>query len=128
MDNKKEYILCAAVKRNAQRECHQHYYNNDIYDIEIGYRHCDIFSRFQGEMSHDPYEQGFYTSFGRFVGRYEGMMLAWLAGQVEDNVALRKGLTEEEKKEQFRIIVNRENNTENTYKKFFNKLYSEDLY
>ena len=128
MENKKEYIICAAVKRVKQRDCIKHYYNNDLYDIEIGYRHCDIFARFGDEISKNPYDQGFYTSFGRFVGRYEGMMLAWLAGQIDDKTALRSGLTEEDKKEQFQIIINRTNNTEDTYKKYFNKLYSEDLY
>lgn len=46
---KKEYILCAAVKRLKRREsCGNPYYEgtNDILDIELGYRHHDIYQRF----------------------------------------------------------------------------------
>lgn len=82
IDTKQEYILCAAIKRIKPRDCPQHYYTNDIYDIEIGYRHCDIFARFEGEVSTNPHDQGFYTSKGRFVDRYEGMKIAYLSGQV----------------------------------------------
>ena len=45
--NKEEYILCAAIKRLTTKDCTKHYNNNDIYNIEIGYRHCDIFGRFK---------------------------------------------------------------------------------
>ena len=82
IDTKQEYILCAAIKRIKPRDCTKHYYTNDIYDIEIGYRHCDIFTRFEGEVSTNPYDQGFYTSKGRFVDRYEGMKIACWSGQV----------------------------------------------
>lgn len=54
MDNKQEFILCAAIKRINSRDCVKHYYNNDIYNIEIGYRHCDIFARFGSEISRKP--------------------------------------------------------------------------
>ena len=60
--DKKEFILCAAIKRLYPRNCIKHYHINDIYDIEIGYRHCDIFSRFKNELSTHPKDQGFYTS------------------------------------------------------------------
>lgn len=78
----KEYILCAAVKRIKERDCYHHYNNNDLYQIELGYRHCDIYSRFLGEMSRSPNDQGFYTSKGRFVDRKEAMIIAKEAGQV----------------------------------------------
>lgn len=78
----KEYILCSAIKRVNTKDCTKHYYNNDIYDIEIGYRHCDIFGRFQNEVSRKPQDQGFYTSKGRFVDRKEAMKIAIESEQV----------------------------------------------
>lgn len=92
IDNNKEYILCAAIKRKATRS-HKNgcpYWDgiNDIMDIEIGYRHHDIYQRFGKELSSNPYHQGFYTSKGRFVGRYEGMKIAYEAGQLSDNVSV----------------------------------------
>lgn len=52
MDNKQEYILCAAIKRIERKNCEPYYDEmNDICDIEIGYRHHDILQRFQGEVS-----------------------------------------------------------------------------
>lgn len=75
-----ERILCAAIKRVSPRECHNPYYNNDIMDIELGYRHCDIFIRFPGEM--DGSQQGFYTSTGRFVDRETAFKIAEMANQI----------------------------------------------
>lgn len=77
-----ERILCSAIKRLVPREkCN--YHQNDIHPIEIGYRHHDIFIRFKGEVSREPEDQGFYTSFGRFVDRYEACKIAKEAGQIE---------------------------------------------
>lgn len=82
--NNKEYIICPAIKRLTTKECTKHYYNNDIYDIEIGYRHCDIFGRFKDEVSKKPQDQGFYTSKGRFVNRKEALEIAIIAQQVKE--------------------------------------------
>lgn len=81
IDTTKEYILCAAIKRKVPRDIAP-YFDNDICNIEIGYRHHDILQRFSGEVSKLQFEQGFYTSKGRFVDRNEAMMLAFFAGQV----------------------------------------------
>lgn len=83
----KEYILCAAVKRLKRREsCGNPYYKgtNDILDIELGYRHHDIYQRFIDEMNITPNAQGFYTSKGRFVGREEAYKIALEAGQIKE--------------------------------------------
>lgn len=86
----KEYILCAAIKRIAPRECEVYYKGqNDICNIELGYRHYDIFARFKDEISKSPYDQGFYTSRGRFVDRREGMKIAYEAGQVNEKTAIK---------------------------------------
>lgn len=82
---KTEYILCAAIKRITPRQDTTMYYNNDICNIEIGYRHHDIIRRFQGEISRNPADQGFYTSKGRFVDRKEAMIIAKTSGQFDTN-------------------------------------------
>ena len=84
MDNKQEYILCAAIKRIEGKNCNPYYEDmNDICDIEIGYRHHDILQRFQGKVSRKSKDQGFYTSEGRFVDREEAAYIALRAGQID---------------------------------------------
>lgn len=84
IDNKKEYILCAAIARKSPRKCHPyHEGTNQICDIEIGYRHHDIFARFKDEDILNEHSQGFYTSRGRFVSRREAMSIAIECGQVD---------------------------------------------
>ena len=120
MENKKEYIICAAIKRIKQRDCIKHYYNNDLYDIEIGYRHCDIFARFGDEISKNPYDQGFYTSKGRFVGRREAMLIAWRANQVTSKTAFGGN---------FNVIEDIiDKSSDDFLLAYCYKLYSEDLY
>ena len=92
IDNTKEYILCAAIRRKEPRKCKvginpYHPGLNDILDIEIGFRHHDIYHRFYPEMSNKPQDQGFYTSYGRFVNRNEGMRIAYECGQVDKEYA-----------------------------------------
>lgn len=124
MDNKKEYILCAAIKRIEPKNCMPYYEStNDICNIEIGFRHHDIFQRFPGEVSKKSDNQGFYTSRGRFVDRHEAMYIAWKAEQVSDEVALRTLLDIIRKDLDEGKVLSSDN-----FKKYFNKLYSEDLY
>ncbi len=78
-----EFIICAAILRIKERECHNDYHNNDILKIEIGYRHCDILHRFEGEVSKSPRDQGFYTSKGRYVTRQEAYKIAFENDQIE---------------------------------------------
>lgn len=81
----KEYILCSAIKRIETRSNNGMYHNNDICNIEIGYRHHDIIQRFQNEISRKQCDQGFYTSKGRFVSREEALEIAYQAGQIDEN-------------------------------------------
>ena len=89
IDNSKEYILCAAIKRVEPRTDIQPYHEgtNDLCQIEIGYRHHDIYQRFGKQVSRNMDDQGFYTSKGRFVNRVEGMEIAYNAGQVDEKTA-----------------------------------------
>lgn len=103
-----EYILCAAIKRIEPKKDIRPYHNNDITNIEIGYRHHDILQRFKGEVSQKLSDQGFYTSKGRFVDRIEAMKIAVESEQVRPYVAYK--------------YYSKNTKTE------FNPLYSEDLY
>ncbi len=88
---KQEYILCAAIKRKTPIDVKSKNYktntleDDDIYSIEIGRRHNDIFARF-GKSQLDVIEQGFYTSWGRFVSREEALKIAKEAGQVSEDI------------------------------------------
>lgn len=121
MDNKQEYILCAAIKRIERKKCKPYYDGmNDICDIEIGYRHHDIFQRFTGEVSKKSDDQGFYTSKGRFVDRSEAMLIAWKAKQVSAKKAFGGNFNSIED-----II---ENSSDDFLFHYIYPLYSEDLY
>ena len=129
IDNSKEYILCAAIRRRQPREGFPYWEGtNDIMDIEIGYRHHDIFHRFNNrgdyEVSILMEDQGFYTSKGRFVDRYEAMKIAYEAGQVSEEVAFSK------KWHDIKLNIADKDSVDcdiaDTEK--YNKLFSEDLY
>jgi hypothetical protein len=123
IDNSKEYILCAAIKRKQPRNCTPYYPNtNDICNIELGYRHHDIFHRFDGEMS--ECEQGFYTSKGRYVDRYEAMEIAYNAGQVSEIIAFHKS----NMKLNATDVNGNPIDWDALDKHKFNMLFSEDLY
>lgn len=95
IDNSKEYILCAAIKRKEKKQTPlgnpYHEGTNDILEIELGYRHHDILRRFSGEVQTSPDASGFYTSKGRFVDREEAMKIAYEAGQVTEEEAFFNG-------------------------------------
>lgn len=95
MKQNHEYILCAAVMLERKyRKTEEPFTfknpkvqegwgkNDDIYDIAIGRRHCDIYWRYGEMVEKNPNSQGFYTSYGRFVDRKEAYMIAYNAGQV----------------------------------------------
>ena len=124
IDNTKEYIICAAIRRVEPKTDIQPYYEgtNDICNIEIGYRHHDIYQRFGKQVSGKMEDQGFYTSKGRFVNRIEGMEIAYNAGQVDEKRAMSKDwmkLSVGEHDEQY---------WKEHYKHKFNMLFSEDIY
>lgn len=125
IDNTKEYILCAAIKRKTPREGEPYWKGtNDIMDIEIGYRHHDIFNRFKDGEELDGIQQGFYTSKGRFVDRIEAMKIAYACGQVTAEIAFSK------KWHDIKLnIVDREPiDWDMKDNEKYNRLFSEDLY
>ena len=123
IDNKKEYILCAAIKRKNPREGEPYWVGtNDIMSIEIGFRHHDIFQRYYDEL--DGMEQGFYTSRGRFVDRIEAMKIAYACGQVTAEVAFNKAWHDIK----VNVIDREPTNWSAKDKEKYNRLFSEDLY
>ena len=86
---KKEYVLCAAIKRKTPINVKSKNYktntleDDEIYSIEIGRRHNDILARF-GKSQLEVIKQGFYTSYGRFVSREEALQIAKDAGQIKE--------------------------------------------
>lgn len=132
MDNTKEYILCAAVRRKSKRFSTNGspYWEgtNDICDIEIGYRHHDIYQRFGEEISMKPKDQGFYTSKGRFVDRYEGMKIAYEAGQYTKRV-FKKDAPDIEI-HCINVLLDNDgySDSEIKFKDIYLPLFSEDLY
>ena len=76
INNSKEYILCAAVKRLDG-------------GFDCGYRHNDIYEKVPQENVTKTYEtdffygMGFLTSKERFVDRYEAWQIALNCGQVQ---------------------------------------------
>ena len=91
-----EYILCSAIKRKVGRADNCITYKDsrirdkfgtvdDIYDIELGRRHCDIIARF-GADNLDLRQQGFYTSWGRFLSREDALKLAIKNGQITNHI------------------------------------------
>lgn len=138
IDTTKEYILCAAIRRKTPKSIKGKPYHdgtNDILNIEVGYRHHDIYMRFKDELSKSPYDQGFYTSKGRFVDRYEGMKIAIESGQVPKS----KGLITKESEarmSEFDSIFSKDTIIDDSkdykgnpeYYRSYYQLFSEDLY
>lgn len=77
IDNSKEYILCAAVKRREG-------------GFDCGYRHNDVYEKVPKEKMAEVYrtdffyDMGFLTSKERFVDRYEAYQIAVACGQIEE--------------------------------------------
>lgn len=126
IDNSKEYILCAAIRRLKPKITDNEnfpYYKgtNDILNIELGFRHHDIYQRFDGELSLKNKDQGFYTSKGRFVDRYEAAYIAEQAGQCK---VLHKN-QDENKLVKLNIIVDTSNEQPGEYTNGYSKYYCE---
>lgn len=98
MDNKKEYILCAAYPikdamftPNESLLKEKYGYNrgvyyppaDQVYTMVTGWRHCDILHKF-GDLIDKDEGGGFMTSKGRYVDRKEAMKIALACGQVEE--------------------------------------------
>ena len=75
----------------------------------------------------DPLSAGFYTSKGRWVNRYDGMKIAFEAGQVSEDKAYIKDLTDFDKN-----VFGIDSDDKDYWRKraggIYAPLFSEDLY
>ena len=87
-----------------------------------------MISSYEDTLKYYDYVDGFLTSRGRFVDRWQGMALAYLAGQVDYKRAKNKEYTGEYVDyEDFQKQVPHERHTNNDGNGW-NMMYSEDLY
>lgn len=104
MNNKNEYILCAAIWFDDGKNYNFQPYNIDSGLVLCGWRHGCIFSQIGGlvgerqKLGIFEKEQGFLTSKNRFVGRIEAYKIAKEANQLktEDNNDIEKQLFSED--------------------------------
>lgn len=101
IDNTKEYIVCSAIWFD-DGKIHAHQpINIDIGIVHYGLRHCNCFASVGGlvrerlEQGIEEKEQGFLTSFNRFVTREEAAEIALALGQFKNNeereIVIKKG-------------------------------------
>ena len=156
IDNSKEYILCAAIWYNDGTEAPRGFIAQNIDSgVVIGqwrhgnciniratnpawnkkvlaerYNHTkdDVPMTTEKPDMHFDYTDGFLTSRGRFVDRWQGMELAYLAGQVDYDRAKKKDYTGEYvDSAKFQAQEPHERHSKNDGNGW-NMLYSEDLY
>ena len=156
IDNSKEYVLCAAIWYKDGTEAPRGLIAQNINSgVVIGqWRHGNCINvratnplwnarKLAERMNGDPmaiktYEDtlpyfeevdGFITSEGRFVDRWQGMELAYLAGQVDEKRALNKDWNgDEEYMKDFQNQVPHYRGGEERNKCRYRMMYSEDLY
>lgn len=99
IDNSKEYVICAAIwyKHRFKKPNPRGYVAQNISEgMVIGqWRHGNcIYTHSQTRLSrcvtNRKQVQGFLTSKGRFVDRWQGMEIAYKAGQVDEGRAFEK--------------------------------------
>ena len=137
IDNSKEYIICAAIwyKHRFRKPAPRGFLAQNISEgMVIGqWRHGNCVyvhtqSRLCRCISNGRQVQGFLTSKGRFVDRWQAMELAYLAGQVDYKRAKKKDYNGEYvDSAEFQAQVPHGRHTTNDGNGW-NMLYSEDIY
>lgn len=137
INNEKEYVICAAIwyKHRFRKAAPRGFIAQNIdKGMVIGqWRHGNcIYTHTQTKLcrciSDGRQVQGFLTSKGRFVDRWQAMELAYLAGQVDYERAKNKRYTGQYVDSglfQAQIPHERHSNNDGNG---WNMLYSEDLY
>lgn len=154
IDNSKEYVLCAAIWYKDGTEAPRGMIAQNIDSgVVIGqWRHGNCINvratnplwnakKLAERLGDEPpltYEDttkyfdevdGFITSEGRFVDRWQGMELAFLAGQVDEKRALNKDWNgDEEYMKDFQSQTPHWRGGEERNKCKYLMMYSEDLY
>lgn len=152
---KKEYILCAAIwyKDNTEAPRGMIAQNIDTGVVIGQWRHGNcinvrstnpvwnakklaerkgetpMITKYEDTLEYYDYVDGFLTSEGRFVDRWQGMKLAYEAGQVDEKRAFRSGERIEEDAISDRELMDGEpQHRSGKMCGRYNMMYSEDLY
>ena len=156
IDNSKEYVLCAAIWYKDGTEAPKGMIAQNIDSgVVIGqWRHgnCinvratnplwnakklaermggnpEMLEKYEDTLRYFDEVDGFITSEGRFVDRWQGMELAYLAGQVNESRAINKDWTgDEEYMSDFQNQEPHYRGGEERNKCKYRMMYSEDLY
>ena len=156
IDNSKEYVLCAAIwyKDNTEAPRGMIAQNIDSGVVIGQWRHgnCinvratnplwnakklaermggnpEMLEKYEDTLQYFDEVDGFITSRGRFVDRWQGMEIAYLAGQVDENRAINKEWAGDD--EYMKDFQNQEphcRHGEERNKCKYRMMYSEDLY
>lgn len=87
-----------------------------------------MITKYEDTLEYFNYVDGFITSYGRFVDRWQGMEIAYEAGQVDEKRAKKKNYDGEKyTSEEFQKQVPRHRTSEKDGNGW-NMMYSEDLY
>lgn len=154
IDNTKEYVICAAIWYQDGTEAPRGFIAQNINTgVVIGqWRHGNcinvrstnplwnakrlaerkgevpMFNKYEDTLEYFQYVDGFLTSEGRFVDRWQGMQVAYEAGQVDEKRAKKKDYNGEKyTSEEFQNQEPRYRHSE-TDGNGWNMMYSEDLY
>ena len=91
MDNKKEYILCAAIWYNdgIRRSFNPSPFESGLF--LFGHRHSDCILTLQSiypDYSNHRIDKGFLTNYKNFVSRHQAAKIAYECGQTEKDEEL----------------------------------------
>ena len=89
IDNRKEYILCAAFKLKQKCEYADLYSepHREVFSMALGLRHADIIYKYMDAIDQSDLG-GFCTSKGRYVDREEAAKIALECGQISEEKRL----------------------------------------
>lgn len=154
IDTSKEWVICAAIWYQDGTEAPRGFIAQNIDSgVVIGqWRHGNcinvrstnplwnakrlaerkgeipMFTKYEDTLEYFNYVDGFITSYGRFVDRWQGMEIAYEAGQVDEKRAKKKNYDGEKyTSEEFQKQVPRHRTSEKDGNGW-NMMYSEDLY
>ena len=155
IDNSKEYILCAAIWYRDGTEAPRGMIAQNIdTGVVIGqWRHGNcinvrstnpvwnakklaerkqetpMITKYEDTLEYYDYVDGFLTSEGRFVDRWQGMKIAYEAGQVDEKRAFRnKERIEEDAINDRELMEGEPQHRTGRMCGRYNMMYSEDLY
>lgn len=137
IDNSKEYIICAAIwyKHKFRTPPPRGFIAQNLKEgMVIGqWRHGNcIYTHKQSRLSRcigeEKQVQGFLTSKGNFVDRWQGMKIAYEAGQVTEEQAIRTWEITDEDISDEELMASEPHYRRGPDRGRWRMMYSEDLY